>query len=108
MTSKNLEISYLYRDAANYKQYASVVVSNPQGLTPKQVNAALLQHFAADQVWPDILHFRPEDLGWPTAYFDDHDENGDDLSLHELEKIEPTDAAETEGCELPGLLLPKG
>jgi len=108
MTSKNLEISYLYRDAANYKQYASVVVSNPQEFTPEQVKTALLQHFAADQVWPDILHFRPEDIGWPTAYFDDHDEDGDDLSLHELEKIEPTDAAETEGCELPDWLFPKG
>lgn len=47
MTSKNLEISYLYRDAANYKQYASVVVSNPQEFTPEQLKAALLQHFAA-------------------------------------------------------------
>ena len=76
MASKNLEISYLYRDAANYKQCVSVVVSNPQALTAEQVKAALLQHFAADQVWPDILHFRPEDLGWPTVFFDDHDEDG--------------------------------
>ncbi|MCK5873578.1 MAG: hypothetical protein KAG82_02685 [Alcanivoracaceae bacterium] len=104
MTSKNLEINYLYRDAANYKQYASVVVPNPKGLTPEQVKAALLQYFAADQVWPDILHFRPEDLGWPTAYFDDHDEEGDDLNLHELEDVKPSDAKATEGCELPSLM----
>lgn len=107
MASKNLEISYLYRDAANYKQYASVVVPNPRGLTPGQVQAALLQHFAADQVWPDILHFRPEDLGWPTGYFDDHDEDGDDLNLHELENITTTDAPETQGYELPDWLFPK-
>ena len=106
MTSKSIEIHYLYRDAANYKQYASVIVPNPKGLTPEQVRAAVLQYFSADQVWPDILHFRPEDLGWPTVFFDDHDEQGDDLSLHELEKIEPTDSEKTDDCELPDWLFP--
>jgi len=105
MTSKHLEISYLYRDAANYKQYASVIASNPKNLSPEQVRSALLQYFTADQVWPDILHFRPEALGWPTVYFDDHDEDGDDLGLHELEKVEPTETATTEDYELPDWLF---
>lgn len=107
MTSKNLQISYLYRDAANYKQYASVIVPNPKGLTPEQVRAALLQYFSADQVWPDILHFRPEDLGWPTAYFDDHDEDGDDLNLHELESITYANSQTTASHELPSWLFQK-
>ena len=87
----NLEISYLYRDAANYKQFQSVIVANPEHLSPKAVSERLRARFVNDQVWPDILHFRPEDLGWPTAYFDDHGEDEDDLDLHELETIAPTD-----------------
>ncbi len=43
--------------------------------------------FADLQVWPDVMHFRLEVLGWPTAYFEDHDGNGDDLGLHEIEAI---------------------
>ncbi len=105
MPSKYLEIHYLYRDAANYKQYASVVVPNPKGLTPEQAKTSLLQYFAADQVWPDILHFRPEDLGWPTAYFDDHDEDGDDLNLHELESIADANSQTTSSHELPSWLF---
>ncbi len=105
MPRKYLEIHYLYRDAANYKQHASVVVPNPKGLTPDKVKAALLQFFAADQVWPDILHFRPEDLGWPTAFFENHDEDGDDLSLHELEIIADTDRQTTAHHELPDWLF---
>lgn len=87
----NLEISYLYRDAANYKQFQSVIVANPEQLSPKAVSERLRARFANDQVWPDILHFRPEELGWPTAYFDDCGEDEDDLDLHELEAIAPTD-----------------
>jgi 3-hydroxyacyl-CoA dehydrogenase len=37
-----------------------------------------------------VVHFRPEDLGWPTAYFEDHDEGGEDIGLHEIEAIAET------------------
>ena len=81
------EVSYLYRDASNYKQYESVVVEVVGAEHPEDVECMLRDRFADLQVWSDILHFRPEDLGWPTAYFDDHDEDGDDLGLHELESV---------------------
>lgn len=96
----NMKISYLYRDASNYKQFESVVVEVPDHTTPEQAEAALRQRFAGEQVWPDVLHFRPEDLGWPTAYFEDHDEDEDDLSLHELEAVTPTDAPATASLRL--------
>ena len=55
----------------------------------------LRDRFADLQVWPDILHFRPEDLGWPTAYFEGLDCGGGDLALHEIEDIAETDKPET-------------
>lgn len=91
------EVNYLYRDASNYKQYESVVVDVPGAKSVEDVEAMILRRFAGLQVWPDVVHFRPEDLGWPTAYFDDHDEAGDDLGLHEVEEITATDKSVTAG-----------
>lgn len=99
----NLEISYLYRDASNYKKFQSVIVANPENLSPKEVSKRLRSRFASVQVWPDILHFRPEELGWPTAYFDDYGEDEDDLDLHELEAIAPTDKPVTTDFTLSSL-----
>ena len=31
----NLKFHYLYRDAGNYKQFGSVVLSNPTNLSPE-------------------------------------------------------------------------
>ncbi|EKF75386.1 hypothetical protein A11A3_03479 [Alcanivorax hongdengensis A-11-3] len=84
------EVNYLYRDASNYKQCESVVVDVADARSVEEVEAMILERFADLQVWPDVVHFRPEDLGWPTAYFEDHDEHGDDLGLHELEAIAET------------------
>lgn len=85
------EVSYLYRDASNYKQYESVVVDLEGVESPEVVESMLRDRFTDLQVWPDVLHFRPEDLGWPTAYFEDHDESEDDLGLHEIEAIAKTE-----------------
>ena len=96
----NLEINYLYRDAANHKKFQSVIVANPDQLSPETISEQLRSRFAADQVWLDILHFRPEDLGWPTCYFENHGEDEDDLDLHEIDSIEPTDAPATMDFDL--------
>lgn len=95
MQERNLRVEYLYRDGANYKRYSDVVIANPSGLSPDAVRAALRERFLEQQCWPDILHFRPETLGWPALYFDDHDPAGDDLDLHELDRILPTDEPAT-------------
>jgi len=87
----NFEVSYLYRDASNYKQYESVVVKLVDADKPEDLGSLLRERFADLQVWPDVLHFRLEELGWPTAYFEDHDEGGDDLGLHEIETIVETE-----------------
>ncbi|MBS3822569.1 MAG: hypothetical protein KGY53_01580, partial [Wenzhouxiangellaceae bacterium] len=74
--TNNLEVRYLYRDGANNKKCQSVVLANPDDITPEQLEEAIRSRFSSLQVWPDILHFQPEALGWPTAYFPDHDLNG--------------------------------
>lgn len=99
----NLEINYLYRDAANYKQHQTVVVSNPKNLSAAEALEAMRNQFKECQVWPDTLHFRPEDLGWPTAYFDDHNTDEDDLDLHEIESIQPTNQQASRDLTLDGL-----
>lgn len=95
----NMKISYLYRDGSNYKQYEFVIVEVPDGTRTAQVEETLRRQFSAHQLWPDVIHFKPEDLGWPTAYFDEHDKD-DDLDVHELEAVEPTDEPATERFEL--------
>lgn len=87
----NFEVSYLYRDASNYKQYESVVVKVVDANKLEDVKKMLGERFSDLQIWPDVLHFRPEELGWPTAYFEGHDEGGDDLGLHEIEAITETE-----------------
>ncbi|MEQ3636303.1 hypothetical protein [Alcanivorax sp.] len=87
----NFAVSYLYRDASNYKQYETVVVKVVDADNSEDLVSLLRERFANLQVWPDVVHFRPEDLGWPTAYFGDHAEGGDDLGLHELEAIAETE-----------------
>ena len=104
MNQINLEICYLYRDATNHKQCQSVIIANPGGRSTDEVRAALLGQFRKVQCWPDIPHFKPERLGWPTAYFDDHDERLDDINVHELDEIVPTDQPITLTFDLERLL----
>ncbi|MGM0563071.1 MAG: hypothetical protein ACQES2_01965 [Pseudomonadota bacterium] len=97
---KNLEIVYLYRDAANNKQVESVVIENLQGLPPEVVSEAIKERFKSQQCWPDIIYFQPEDLSWPTAYFDDFDMESGDLTVHELDAVFPTGKAPTHSFSL--------
>lgn len=53
----NVEVSYLYRDASNYKQYESVVVKLVDVDKPEGLESLLREQFADLQVWPDVLHF---------------------------------------------------
>ena len=93
--TNNFEVRYLYRDGSNNKKCQSIVVANPDGITPEQFKEAIRSRFSDLQVWPDILHFQPEKLGWPTAYFPGHDLRGEDLNVHEIDEITLTDAAGT-------------
>lgn len=91
--NRNLEITYLYRDGGNNKKYQSVVIANPEGITPDQLEQAIRSRFSALQVWPDVLHVQPEILGWSTAFFPDHDPTDEDLTVHEIDGISWTEEA---------------
>jgi len=73
-----------------------VVIANPDVISPKQFKQAVRSRFSELQVWPDILHFRPEAHGWPTVYLPGHDMDGDDLDVHEIDEIVVTDEGVTD------------
>jgi len=70
----NLKFEYLYRDAGNYKQFGSIILSNPHGLTPEQATEKLLQNLVDEAFFDPIkvnvpllekYDFDPElDHGW--------------------------------------------
>ena len=102
--NNNLEVRYLYRDGSNNKKYQSVVIANPDGITPEQLEDAIRSRFSDLQAWPDILHFRPEALGWPTAYFPAHALENDDLSVHELDGVGLTSVQVTINLDIGRIL----
>jgi hypothetical protein len=87
----NIKVNYMYRDASNYKKWASIVLENPQALSVQAFEARFLNAVKHHQLFADVQHFKPEDFGWETAYFNEHDpESSEDLDLHELCDIELT------------------
>mgnify|MGYP006268458035 FL=1 len=102
--TNNLEVRYLYRDGANNKRYQSVVLANPNGVTPEALEEAIRTRFSDLQVWPDILHFQPEALGWPTAFFPDHDLKEDDLTVHEVDRVTRTDQSISRNANIDQLM----
>ena len=99
----NLEVRYLYRDGGNNKKCQSVVLANPAGITPEKLEQAIRSRFSDLQVWPDILHFKPEALGWPTGYFSDYDIDQEDLTVHEIDEIKRSQKSATIDYDLKAL-----
>jgi hypothetical protein len=88
---QNLKISYLYRDVSNYKRWAEIVVENPAGLSASAFETAFIKRVSRHQLFADVTHFKPEDFGWPTAYFEGHNPtSSEDMDLHELNSVELT------------------
>jgi hypothetical protein len=80
---RNIKFSYLYRDAGNYKKWADVVFSNPEGSTPETVAKALKDAFLQDGLF--IAH----QIRIPQAFlFDRGDATSDDHCFHELASVE--------------------
>lgn len=85
---QKIKVLYQYRDAANNKKIEWVVV---EAESPAIVKIQLERIFADCQGWPDVPLFQPERLGWPTAYFENHDLLGDDVAFHEICEVALTD-----------------
>lgn len=79
----NIKFHYLYRDGGNYKQYGSIIFSNPTGLNIDELMLLLKQKLIDEQFFyankwnlPD-LHFP----NWNVQL---------DHNFHEFERIEYT------------------
>lgn len=65
MLIMNIRFEYLYRDAGNFKNWGSVVLSNPQDISLEAIN----------KLWPyfmtDPIYFVAEEISIPDLHFKD-------------------------------------
>ncbi len=88
----NIKFSYLYRDGGNYKKWADVVFSNPDGLTPEAVTKALEDAFLQDGLF--IAH----QIRVPEAFlFGEGHASSDDHCFHELDSVQASLEAPDDG-----------
>jgi hypothetical protein len=80
---KNVKFAYLYRDAGNYKEWATVVFSNPAHLTPSAITSDLKRAFLPDGLFIAHQICVPEVLPYGNLTLDDH-------CFHEFDSVELT------------------
>lgn len=80
----NIKLSYLYRDAGNYKNFGEVIFANPSNVSLEKVTELLKQKLIDGQ-W-----FYARDYGLPNLHFDKWNEELDH-GFHEFEGMEYTD-----------------
>lgn len=88
----NTEINYLYRDASNYKNHGSIIVSGHDPKAEKKFEQLLDggEYFIARQVgFPDLFLWESEDYDFAFNPEDDH-------CFHEMGEILPTNADPTD------------
>lgn len=83
MESSNIRISYLYRDASNYKKFGFVIFSNSDNLELVEVKEKLQKLLISEEF------FIPEELGLPRLSFENYVPSLDH-DWHEIENIETT------------------
>ena len=62
----NIKFFYLYRDAGNFKKWAEIVFSNPEGLAPVAITTALRRAFLEGDLFLADQVFTPKDMLPPT------------------------------------------
>ncbi|MBS9525856.1 hypothetical protein KI659_17680 [Litoribacter alkaliphilus] len=92
----NIRFHYLYRDAGNYKQFGSVVVSNPEGFTLEALDLFLKAHLSQEEF------FVPSNLGLPGLHSSPYDPYLD----HEWHQYEELEWTEEEKRRLKGFGSP--
>jgi hypothetical protein len=78
----NIKLTYLYRNAANYKQYGSVVLTNSNNISTDLVADIINRNLI------DGEYFDADAWGVPPLFFDN--KNEDDHNWHEFETVEIT------------------
>lgn len=90
---KNIQLDYLYRDEGNYKDYGSVIYSNPNKLSIEHVVKIIDQHLI-EGTW-----FDPDK--WHISRFSFHRVNAfgiDDYLWYEFVELSYTNASANGGC----------
>lgn len=94
---RNIEISYLYRDAGNYKLFGSQVFSNAANLELEVVRRRIETKLI------DGLYFVPECWGIDRLRFNKFDQE-EDHDWHELVSIEFSSKVEETGSDIKDFL----
>lgn len=92
----NLKFNYLYRDSGNYKQFGSIVFSNPNRLSERKVDSALRSLFI------DSKYFVHTNFNIPSLFFENT--NSEDHDWHEYESIIVTDENPTDNRTIEELI----
>lgn len=86
----NIKLSYLYRDASNYKQYHEVVFANPNNIPFKEIES-IIRASLIDECW-----FVAKDWNLPDMHFKEYEwDEEKDHQWHEFESLEETAEAKT-------------
>ncbi|MGQ2984335.1 hypothetical protein [Flavobacterium sp.] len=78
----NIKLNYLYRDASNYKNFGSIVFSNPNHIALRNIERTIMQNLI------DNEYFVAEIWQLPSLFFSE--QNEDDHIWHEYESLEFT------------------
>ncbi len=85
----NISFNYLYRDAANYKNYGYVVFTNPDGLSIDNI-VVFIKSKLIDSQFFDHLKFEV-----PSLFFEKYDREIDH-DWHEFENLEITNEGQSQ------------
>jgi hypothetical protein len=89
--SQNVNLSYLYRDASNYKAWGEVIFANPEGLSLEEIEKSLASCFL------DGMFFVASQVGIPEVFlFYKYPFSEDDHFSHEFDSVEYTNEQVTD------------
>lgn len=96
-TELNIKLNYRYRDAGNYKQFGSVVFSNPNRLSIEKATKLIQEKLISEEF------FSPQDWNLPSLHFHHFDPELDH-EYHEFERWEETYEKANEPREVANFL----
>lgn len=82
--AQNIKFEYLYRDADNFKNYGSVIFSNPDEISLVEIINNIENFFSQK------LFFIAHQIGLQELYFEGFS-SSNDISFHEFDRVKVTD-----------------
>jgi len=96
--TNNIKLSYLYRDGGNYKNYSSLIFSNPSDIDLSEL-VSLIQSKLIDSTWFYVNEWKIPDLNFGNW------DNRFDPSWHEFESVEYTNEQPNTPLNLDELIM---